>query len=85
MSACERAKMQNKMDSDVKIKLYHVVFSVLKLPLLAWDLRDCRGSISAEIFSLWLTYLCYYAHTREMNIDCASILNKYYKHKFYVK
>lgn len=48
MNVCERANLQNKMDSDVKIKLYYLLLSVLVLPLLAWNLGDCGGSISTK-------------------------------------
>lgn len=48
MNVCERANLQNKMDNDVKIKLYYALLQVLVLPLLAWNLGDCGGSISTK-------------------------------------
>lgn len=48
MNACERANLQKKMGNDVNIKLYYMLFSVLVLPLLVWDLGDCEGSISTK-------------------------------------
>ena len=54
MNVCERANLQNKMDSDVKIKLYYALLQVLLLPLLAWNLGDCGGSISTKWFFIWV-------------------------------
>lgn len=80
MNVCERVNLQNKMDNDVKIKLYYMLLSVLVLPLLAWNLGDCGGRISTKwfFFLLGLMHPCYHTHIREMNINCGLIHSKYY-------
>lgn len=48
MNARETANLQNKMDNDVKIKLYYILLLVLGLSLLAWNLGDHGESISTK-------------------------------------
>lgn len=48
MNTCETENLQNKMDNDVKIKLYYILPLVLGLSLLAWNLGDCGEGISTK-------------------------------------